>query len=264
MVIEQHAAEKQAERERLAAIRSSIPDVAFDTPLDDLGISPRVNILLSGEGYPTVGDLLYQLKLDSDTILALNGIGPKAMEEIEGAIESFLQSVAPSDVVAEEDISEEIVQPQEVVEEGAADEIEPEAGVTLVEESAQEEMEALEESAEEVPVQEVVDEPLPVAEDQVEELVEEVGETEKMPGEEADEVDSLEDWFKLEDGKFEFPEVDDYELEDEEGLPQKGKKKKKRKKKYVEMEYDPDRDVMLVKRKRKRSQDDWMDTWEEG
>jgi N utilization substance protein A len=82
-------AELEALRAQEAEIRATFPATAFDVPLEDLGISPRVTITLTGEGYSTIGDLVLQLALDSDVVLAVNGVGPKTMEAIEEKLESF-------------------------------------------------------------------------------------------------------------------------------------------------------------------------------
>ncbi len=85
-----------AERQRLEAIRSTVPAEAFDTPIDDLALPRRLVISLSGAGYPTVGDLLSQLKTDPDAVLKLNDVGNRTMKEIEDAVEKFLAALAPA------------------------------------------------------------------------------------------------------------------------------------------------------------------------
>ncbi len=257
MVIEQREAEKQAERERLEAIRASIPKIAFETPLDELGISVRHVILLSGEGYPTVGDLLYQMAIDSDAILAINGMGPKAMADLDAAIEKFLASI--EEAAAEEAAEEEI----------------PEAAAEMVVDAAGE----TEETAAPVQAAEAISEGTlqeavageagePPAEDETQAEAEETGESVEEAGEQpateeaeddAGSTTPQKDWFTLESAlDVSVTNVDEGEEE------QEGKKKKKRKKRYVEMEYDPDRDVTVIKRKRKRaSKDEWLEDWDE-
>ncbi|MBI3158718.1 MAG: transcription termination/antitermination protein NusA [Chloroflexi bacterium] len=83
-------AEVEVERARQAELRARIPATAFDIPLDDLGLSPRLNILITGEGYSTIGDLMMQMEVDRDAVLALNGVGPKAMEEIDAKLAAFV------------------------------------------------------------------------------------------------------------------------------------------------------------------------------
>jgi N utilization substance protein A len=91
-------------------IMSRIPSPAFKIPLEDLDIPLRLSILLAGEGYSTIGEMMMQLEIDEDVILALNGVGPKAMESLKGAIENFdmpAEEVAVEETVVEEELSED-------------------------------------------------------------------------------------------------------------------------------------------------------------
>ena len=243
----QREADKQAEMEHRMAVRATIPDVAFDTPLEELGIALRHSILLGGEGYSTVGDLLYQLELDPDEILALNGIGPKAMEELREAVDHFVENLPEPVPVTEMEAPEALADTEEAeaVEDGEAVEA-PEAEAALEAVEATETEEEIE-SAEEVDAEEAVEEePDPVAE------MAEAEEFEEKDGEKFDEMFA----FTPED----FETVDS---EDDEEFDSKTGKKKKRKKRFVEVEYDPDLDVTIVKRKRKRGNVDWMENIDE-
>ncbi len=91
--------ERQAQRERREAARESVPNAAFEMTLEDMDLSSRWVQLLEGAGYSTIGDLMYQMMMDSDIILALNGIGPKAMEEIIAKLAE--QEFPPDEVEAE-------------------------------------------------------------------------------------------------------------------------------------------------------------------
>ncbi len=90
--------QRQAEEE---ALRASIPAVAFERPLDVLDLPPRVVLTLTQAGYTTVGDLMLQLKRNPDEILALNGIGPRVMETIRQALETFEAEVVAAQAEAE-------------------------------------------------------------------------------------------------------------------------------------------------------------------
>lgn len=252
MAVEQHEAEQHAERHRLDAIRATIPKVAFETPLEDLGISYRYVILLGGEGYSTVGDLMYQLKLDSDVILALNGMGPKGLAEIEAALETYIASLPPEQT-APEPVSE-------------AQTPSPAETQAAPEETA--EMEAAEAPAAELGAADAGTLPVdqPPAEPQPEpqpappaaEAVSEAGEEPAPPAKTTLEEKADLDLLMLQALKEEAEEED----EDDEDAPRKDKKKKKRKKR-VEIEYDPDRDVMVIRRKHKRpGSADWSE-WDE-
>jgi N utilization substance protein A len=84
--IERQRAEDQASAEKLAEARSGIPDLAFEQPLEVLGIPEHVYNILTEAEYRTAGELLLAMRLDPDKVLGLPGIGPKAMKAIEKAV----------------------------------------------------------------------------------------------------------------------------------------------------------------------------------
>lgn len=242
-IISIHQAERTIELEIITQAKEKIPAAAFEMPLEELGFTERITTLLIEAGNETVGDLMLQMELDSDVILSLNGIGPKAIENIEN---SLSEVTFPEPVV--EEVEEEAV------------EVEPEAEAPA--EAVEAEQPTGEsEAAEGVDVQEEAAEPAELAdeadaeEDQVEPAVED------EPGAEAETEASFEEIFALEPDAFDIDLAEaefDEESEDEEAR----KKKKEKKKKFVEMEYDPDQDVVIVKRKRKRDEQDWEEDWD--
>ena len=257
-LIFRRTAEKRQEEERRKVARSHIPVAAFSMVLEDLGLADRVYDLLSSTGYQTVGDLMLQIELDSDAVLGLSGIGPKAMEDIQLRLANL---TFPEEKVS---VPEE---PAMVVEEPLAAEV----SLPVVEE--------IEEAAKpEVPVADIVQlpsaepEPAGVAElgTPAEPVVVEVaeasvtveGEPSQTP-EVATQVKSSEfdELFAFKPGEIGYTGTSDDE-EEEDGEQKTGtKKSKKKKKRFVEVEYDPDRDITLVKRKRKRD-GSWGDDWE--
>ena len=253
-IIQQRQEEKKLEKDRQDTARAAIPEAAFDMPLEELNLPDRVNSILLEADFYTVGDLLLQMQLDPDVILALNGIGPKAMEDIE---------IATSEVSYPEVISED--EHAEITEEEAEGEVElleqegelPQPAETQLEDEP-EETEAVTED-----ISEVVAEPETQAEEIIEATEEEVEKEEMIAAEEIEEEEmpaSLDEIFALKPEVFEAIPTEDDEEEDE---IENKKKKKKKKKKYVEMEYDPEKDVVVVKRKRKRGgAEDWDDDWE--
>src|SRR5688572_13138715 len=82
--IEEEAA--RAEEERSSAARAEIPGPAFKVPLDQAGIKDHIFNILTEAGYDTLGGLMMAMKLDTNKVLGLPGIGPKAMQNIEEAI----------------------------------------------------------------------------------------------------------------------------------------------------------------------------------
>ncbi|UCF28498.1 MAG: transcription termination/antitermination protein NusA [Chloroflexota bacterium] len=251
-IIAMHQAERAVELEQIAKVQEKIPAAAFEIPLEELGFTERVTNLLIETGHESVGDLMVQMELDSDAILALNGIGPKAMEKIENTLaevtfpEPEIVEEAPEVEVAEEAETEPTAEGAEEVVEAEPAEEAVEEGETL-EEPAAAELEPEVEAAEIAPAAEVKE---PVQEGDAEE-----------PAAEEEEV-SFEEMFALEPETFE-KQFAESEFEDEGELEEEARKKKKeKKKKYVEMEYDPDQDVVIVKRKRKRDEEDWQEDWD--
>jgi N utilization substance protein A len=226
--VDRRQAELDAQMAVQAEIRERIPESAFDIPLDELGISPRTTILLTGEGYSTIGELMMQLEIDEDQVLALNGVGPKAMEDIHAALEGFDFPVVekPEPEVAEEapkaeaemEVEAEAAEGEPVAEaETAEAEAQPEAVADVAVEEAQGSFE--EAQADEEPEEELTFE-------------------EALAREEAALAEEEEKLLKL--------------------AEESEKKKKEDKKKYRQVEFDPDLGVEIVRRRRKGEEDeDW-------
>lgn len=244
MALEQREATKLAKREQLDAIRTSIPKPAFETPLDELNIPIRYSILLGGEGFSTIGDLMYQLALDSDVILGLNGMGPKALSEIMAALDEYRASFPAEQLpepqpveVPETPVVAEAVAAQEAKEESTVAEVESQPEETLPVEAVPQ-PETPEEAA--LPVEELSAVPLP----------------ESPLQEESRPEPDLEARIIVQE-----PVAEDEGEDSEAG---KEKKKKKGKKRNTELEYDPDRDLLVVKKKHKKGgKDTWIsDDWD--
>jgi transcription termination/antitermination protein NusA len=274
--IRQRQAEKQAEEERKRIAQAKIPSKAFEIPLEDFEVSDRVYAVISEAGFLTVGDLMLEMKLNPDNILALNGMGPKAMAELEKAIATLTEKLRAEEVVEELEaaaeeplaVAEEEPEAQVAAEEVTAVEAEEPVTEELVAEEAALEAQPADEIAE--PVAEVVDiieEPAveqPIAEEPQAEMaaegeIEPVSEEPVVKGEE--EVPSWDELFAMSTEEIGLEELEDEEGGDLDDSESKRKKKGKKRKKFVEMEYDPEKDVMIVKKKRKR-QDGWDDNWD--
>jgi N utilization substance protein A len=106
---DQRQAEAEVQRALVDEARQEIPKSAFDIPLDDLGVSPRLTIKITGEGYSTIGDLMLQLAMNPDQILGIDGVGPKTIEEFQNAIEAF-------DFPEPEPVAEEAIEAEETAE----------------------------------------------------------------------------------------------------------------------------------------------------
>ena len=235
---DQRQAEADAQRALVEEARKGIPQSAFDIPLDDLGVSPRLTIKITGEGYSTIGDLMLQMAMDPDQVLSIEGVGPKTIEEFEKAIAEF-----------------DFPEPEPVVEEVAEAEAEEPAAEAVAEADA-EAVEAAAEQGDEAAVtedEEITEEAELVPAGPEEAQVEDFEEDEEEPEEEL----SFEQ--ALADSEITFLD-DDF---DDRFKPKDDKDGKKRKK-YTQVEYDPDLDVNIVRRRRKRDSEDWdEDNWEE-
>jgi N utilization substance protein A len=234
-LLKQRQSDKKAEEERLLLAKADVPAPAFEMPLADFPLSDRVFNVISEAGYQSVGDLMLQMRLDSDEILKLAGMGPKGMAELEEAI---AQLSFEDEAVVEETVTE--VEPEAVAEMEAAPaevETEPEAEVTIAESEAP--VAALEEAAEAEAALAAIPES----------VIPEVETTEEdaplTPAEAEAEMEAL---FALRAEELAAATGDEEEEEDDDDK----KKKKKKKKKYVEVEYDPEADVVIAKKKRKR------------
>ncbi len=218
-----------AERKRIDKIRASIPAIAFDLPLEDLGISLRISNLISGEGYSTIGELMEELVLAPKKISQISGVTEEILADIKSTIDNFEFPEVVEEVTEEEPVAE-VVENKD-----AADDV--------VEEASEEVSEEIVEAVEEKDIEDVIA--------SLEESLAQEGIDADKPA-----VDvSIEE--------FERAEVDDNidKLLEEENK----KSKKQSKKKYREIEYDPENDVTIVKRRRKRNNewdiDEWNDEW---
>ena len=244
-------AEKKVEDTRRLEAIASVPEAAFKQSILDSGLSEHVGFTLQEAGYLTVGDLLVQVKLDADIIFALQGIGPKAMQEIQQLVTTYQAAAEAS--------AQEAAREAEAATEAAA--VEAAAAAAQIEAAP---------VLEEAPTIEAAPEGASVAEAQVTPVVEaepaaSLPEAEMAPAVElavtipAEEVEeelpaTLDEIFAL---KPETLVALDEVVEEEDESDKKGKKKKK-KSKHVEVVYDPDRDLVVVKKKHKRGAEyDW-------
>ncbi len=247
-VLARRAEEVSEEARRLAEARAQIPDAAFELPVDVLGLTPRITMLLTNAGYNSIGDLMLQMKLNPDEVLALDGIGPKAMEQIEETLALF-----------------EEAHPAEEAPETAVEESEAEAEVEAV-------------AVSETPVEEVTPQPGEAeeapspaeAEAPAEEVAEtvEAGEAQEEHEQEEEEEEEEEEETSLEDlfAQVEIPpeavaleeEAEEPAAETDQPRKKKKKKKKKKPRQYVELAYGEDEDDLIPVKRHKRE-----DEWEE-
>jgi N utilization substance protein A len=220
--------------EKLDQVRSTYPETAYEVPLEDVGLSTRVFNLLSEAGYSSAGVVLETLGLDEDAILGLQGVGPKAVEELRKILTSF-------------DYPEVEVEPEPI--EAELEEAEAEAEAEAVEAVAETEVETEKEPV--AAIDEAL-EPASAVEDVAEAEPAEEVEPEAATGEEAIE----ESFEELIDQFTEALDIEEFEDEAELDPEEQAKRDRKKSKAKV-VEYDPDRDEMVVRRRRKREEDEW-------
>jgi N utilization substance protein A len=209
--------QKAIEQGLTTELRQIIPAELYDRNILDSGLPEHVAYILQEAGYSTVGELAMQSKRNPDAIFKLQGIGPKAMQEIDALMESVLNPVEPP-VEAEAAVeSAELVETPLV----------PEVTLPVVEE---------------IPVEISAIEP--VVEETVKPVKKEVEEEEE---EEEGEI-SFEELFSLKTAL----EQSRGSAEGETAETDADKKAKKKGSKYVEIEYDPDRDLTIARKKHKR------------
>ncbi len=218
---------------RLEETRARIPASAHETPLAAIGLSDRVLNLLTEAGYQNAAQTMEQVAMDEDKILALEGFGPKAMEELRAVIDAYVFPipVAPAEAEVEAPVAEPAVEiPVEAgVEAAEAAVPAAEAGLAMAPPEA--------EAAVAVEGVEAVATPADSLEKAFEAIAQEIGAVVEATGGEAQE-----------------------EEEDEKGAA-KADVKKKKKKGARTVEFDPELGGMVVKRRRKPGRGGG---WEEG
>jgi N utilization substance protein A len=234
--LEERRGEKRLEMlERLEEVRATFPATAYDVPLEEVDLSTRVFNLLEEAGYKNAGIVLETLGMDEDAILGLQGVGPKAVEELREKLGSFPYpevEVEPEDVVEEPEVEAEAEAELEVEAEVEAD------AEVLAEAEAEPVVE------EEAAAEEAKPEPEPALE----------GEDEPEAA-----IESIEETFEELIEQFsEALDVEEFEDEDEDEDPDVKARRQRKKRKARVVEYDPDLDEMVVRRRRKREDtDEW-------
>ena len=233
------------EKRRYEEAYASVPPLTFDIDILDVDLKEHLLYILQEAGIDTLGALVLQMRLDGDKVLAMNGIGPKAFEEIKELTDALRitpeEAAALAAAAAEAEAAAEAaaqakpeVEAQELAE-AAVDEAEAEP----VAEGAEAELVSVatpEEFAEEAvaePEVEAVEEP------EVEEAVVEP-EPEKpvvkkaSEGEQKEEVDEFDKLFSYDARKYGYYEDEKPRFVEEDttsDAAKSGTKKKKSKKK---------------------------------
>lgn len=249
-------AERRALQEELEAIRSEIPESAYEVPLADLDLATRAQTILEEAEYSSAGQVMEQLAIDKDEILGLPGIGPKYMKDINEKVHAYpYPEPEPIEVIIEEVEPAEGVPEAEGVGEPEAAEAEP------VPEPAELAAEAIVEEAEAAAEVALEDAEAEVEEVLEEELTEEELETAEEKQLPPDAVKAIEEAFKEAAEVVEEVDLEEELLEEdeeEEDFEETEAERRERKARKRILEYDPEIGETIVRRKRKKSrQEEW-------
>jgi N utilization substance protein A len=207
-------------KRRYDAAMATVPELTFEIDILDVDLPEHVLYILQEAGIETLGNLVLQMRIDSDRILGLNGIGPKTFERIQSLTDGL--RVDPTEELAEEpEIPEEEPVLEPVPEEEALEEV---AEVLTVE--PEEHVEEIETMAKA--------EPAELAEPVVFEKLKKPIKTEE------EEIDEFEKLFSYDAAKYGYYEPEKVSFEDEEEEVFKPAKKKKRKKQRPPVDDDSD------------------------
>ena len=154
--VEQQKATAAAEEERVSAARAEVPSAAFEMEIDALGLPEHVYNILTEAEHRTVGDLMMAMKLNSDSVLGLVGIGPKSMEAIKTALENvtFPEPEPLVEPVVEVPVEKAVETPAEIVPETVPAEVTSES-VPAEGAGIEEAVEVGEKKVEEKPLEEI-------------------------------------------------------------------------------------------------------------
>jgi N utilization substance protein A len=109
----------RVEEERVAAASADIPAVAFTMTLDQAtGIKEHVFNILTEAGYETVGQLMFDIRVNPNKVLGLAGIGSKAIQNIEESLAAltFPEPVKEEPVAVETAAPEVVAEPESAAE----------------------------------------------------------------------------------------------------------------------------------------------------
>ena len=212
------------EKRRYEEALATVPELTFEIDILDVDLKEHILYILQEAGIETLGDLVLQMRLDTDKILALNGIGPKSFEEI-SALTDALRVIPEEEPALEEPVEEEVLE-EEVIKEA-----EEEAPVSQVEETPEETEEP--------------EQPEEIEEPEAEEVVEEAPEPAKVVAkekeEEEEEVDDFDKLFSYDASKYGYYEPEPTQFnDDDDDFQGRSTKKKKRKKKRSPREQSDD------------------------
>lgn len=93
IIAERAVSHEQLRKERVAA-RKRVPKQAWDLELEELDLPLRLHNLLLEHEIVSVGDVMYHLEIGDASLLAIDGVGDKALEVIKEAMAELQQQLA--------------------------------------------------------------------------------------------------------------------------------------------------------------------------
>ena len=113
--IEMQAVELAQRREVLEAVRSGIPEAAYSCALSDADVlTEKLLVTLEEAGYQTVGHVLEELAINPDSILALQGVGPKVLEKLLSGLTELADRLPVPELEPDSEIQDGTVTSEEV------------------------------------------------------------------------------------------------------------------------------------------------------
>jgi N utilization substance protein A len=123
---ERREAEEEARLEAFEQAREVIPDRAYETDIEDMGLGVRTAGRLKDAGLATAGQVMERLIAEGDEgLLSLEGVGPKTLDQTKEKITELALLEEEPVPVEEEAAAEEVVVAAEDIETDAEIETEP-------------------------------------------------------------------------------------------------------------------------------------------
>jgi hypothetical protein len=265
-------------REAKLEAQSRVPRAAYSQKLDILDLSPKVMSNLLRNGLTNVGEVMERMAQGDEALLMLDGVGVKALRDINRAVENsqfsfIVEEVEPE--FAEPTEAETVAEAADAVVEAADESVEVVTEVEELEDVAVaaeaetvigevEPVATVTEDVEEMGVaEEVTDEAMSPAEETV--VLETTAEAETVEAElptepEADPEPELANLFKAEAFDNVAVSYDTFEEDEElEGDDTESKKRRKRKKGRTVLFDEDSGETYVVRKRRRRQQNAWDD-----
>jgi transcription termination/antitermination protein NusA len=203
------------EQRRYEEALATVPELTFEIDILDVDLPEHILFILQEGAIETLGDLVLQMRLDSDKILALNGIGPKSFENISELTDALRVTSAQTAEMEDASVEEPVMAAEIEAEPETKPEVEDQE---IVQETV--DADAVEDVPDATTKEAVQEEEKPLKQQKAAEPVEE----EKASDEEFDKI------FSYDARKYGYYEPEKPKFDKDEDEPAKPSKKKKRKK----------------------------------